>query len=250
MTVYSLFKRKAPAVALAALLTGIFTTVHPDASPAEDRVWHHGTSLVGELKYPPDFSRFDYVNPDAPKGGRLNMSVTGSFDTLNPILAKGDMAVGIQGFVYETLMSPSFDEISSQYGQLAEAVSYPDDYSSVTYRLRPEARWHDGEPVTVEDVIWSFEKAIELDPQRQFYYQHVTGAQKTGDNEVTFTFDEKNNRELPNIVGQLVILPKHWWEGTDANGKQRSIEATTLEPLMGSGPISRGAGFAWFRHAS
>ena len=236
MTVFSLFKRKAPAVAFAALLTGILTSVHTDPSLAEDKAWRHGTSLIGELKYPPGFSRFDYVNPDAPKGGTLNMSVNGSFDTLNPFLAKGDMAAGIEALIYESLMTPSLDEISSQYGLLAESVSYPDDYSSVTYRLRPEARWHDGEPVTVEDVIWSFEKSIELDPQRQFYYQHVTGAEKTGDHEVTFTFDEKNNRELPNIVGQILVLPKHWWEGTDATGKQRSIGETTLEPPLGSGP--------------
>ena len=236
MTVFSLFKRKAPAVAFAALLTGILTSVHPDPSHAEDKVWRHGTSLVGELKYPPGFDRFDYVNPDAPKGGKLNMSVAGSFDTLNPFLAKGNMASGVEALIYESLMAPSLDEISSQYGLLAESVSYPDDFSSVTYRLRPEARWHDGEPVTVEDVIWSFEQSVELDPQRQFYYQHVTGAEKTGDNEVTFSFDEKNNRELPNIVGQVLVLPKHWWEGTDASGNQRSIGRTTLEPPLGSGP--------------
>ncbi|MCP4319724.1 MAG: ABC transporter substrate-binding protein [Hyphomicrobiales bacterium] len=223
-------------MALAALLSGILTTIHPDPSPAEDKAWRNGTSLIGEPKYPPGFSRFDYVNPDAPKGGRLNMSVNGSFDTLNPILAKGDMAAGVEALLYERLMTNSLDEISTEYGLIAEAVSYPDDYSSVSYRLRPEARWHDGEPITVEDVIWSFEKAVELDPQRQFYYQHVTGAEKTGDHEVTFTFDEKNNRELPSIVGQLLILPKHWWEGKDASERQRSITETTLEPPLGSGP--------------
>ena len=236
LTVHLLFKRKAPAAAFAALLlTGLFTTVDPSSSSADDRGWRHGGSLIGEPKYPPGFERFDYVNPDAPKGGRINVSASGTFDTLNPVPAKGELAQGM-GLVYETLMAPAMDEIATEYGLIAEAVSYPEDYSSVSYRLRPQARWHDGQPVTVEDVIWSFEKAVELDPQRQFYYQHVTGAEKTGENEVTFTFDEKNNRELPHIIGQLLILPKHWWEGTDAEGKQRSIEATTLEPPLGSGP--------------
>lgn len=241
MTVFPLFERNTSAVALTAtLLAALFSTFPSERSFADDVTWHHGSALIGELKYPQGFKRFDYVNPDSPKGGRVNVSANGSFDSLNPILAKGEMAEGL-GFVFETLMTPSLDEIASDYGLLAEAVSYPDDYSSVTYRLRREARWHDGMPVTPEDVIWSFEKAVELDPQRQFYYKHVTGAEKTGENDVTFTFDEKNNRELPKIVGQLLILPKHWWEGTDASGKQRSIAATTLEPPMGSGPyrISR-----------
>ncbi|MDA4847926.1 extracellular solute-binding protein [Hoeflea poritis] len=236
LTVHLLFKRKAPAAAFAALLlTGLFTTIDSSPANADDKVWRHSSSLIGEPKYPPGFERFDYVNPDAPKGGRINVSGSGTFDTLNPILAKGELAEGM-GLVYERLMSSSEDEISTEYGLIAEAVSFPDDYSYVSYRLRPEARWHDGEPITVEDVIWSFEKAVELDPQRQFYYQHVTGAEKTGENEVTFTFDEKNNRELPQIIGQLLVLPKHWWEGTDAEGRQRSIEATTLEPPLGSGP--------------
>ncbi|MEX3011064.1 extracellular solute-binding protein [Hoeflea sp. TYP-13] len=217
------------------MLTGIFTSFYPDPSAADDKVWRNGASLIGEPKYQPGFARFDYVNPDAPRGGRVNVSANGSFDSLNPILAKGEKAEGL-GLVFETLMTSSMDEISTEYGLIAKSVSYPDDFSSVSYQLRPEARWHDGEPITAEDVIWSFEKAVELDPQRQFYYQHVTGAQKTGENEVTFTFDEKNNRELPQIIGQLLILPKHWWEGTNASGEQRSISATTLELPMGSGP--------------
>ena len=213
------------------------TTVSPfmSTAKADDRVWHQGVSLIGTPKYPDGFKQFDYVNPDAPKGGRVNLSETGSFDTLNPILAKGEVAAGLT-LVFESLMRPSEDEISAEYGLLAEEMSHPDDYSSVTYRLRENARWHDGQPVTVEDVIWSFEKAVELDPQRQFYFKHVVGAEKTGEREVTFTFDEKDNRELPQIVGQLQILPKHWWEGQDAQGRQRSIDETTLEPPLGSGP--------------
>ena len=236
MTVELKQKQKRTATAIATtLLAVVLAASGAGPASADEKTWHVGTSLIGDAKYGPGFTHFDYVNPDAPKGGSVNLSETGSFDTLNPILAKGELATAT-GLVFETLMTPSMDEISAEYGLLAEAISYPDDYSSATFRLRPEARWHDGKPVTVEDVIWSFEKAVELDPQRTFYFQHVTAAEKTGDNEVTFTFDEKNNRELPKILGQLVVLPKHWWEGTDASGKQRSIEATTLEPPLGSGP--------------
>lgn len=219
----------------AAILAASLTSLTPTRSFADETTWHVGTTLIGTPKYGTGFKRFDYVNPDAPKGGQINLSETGSFDTLNPLLAKGETATGLT-LVFETLMTPSMDEVSAEYGLLAEAVRYPDDFGSVTYRLREEARWHDGKPLTVEDVIWSFEKAVELDPQRQFYFQHVTGAEKTADNEVTFTFDEKNNRELPKILGQLLILPKHWWEGKDSRNRQRSIEETTLEPPMGSGP--------------
>ena len=236
MTVELKQKQKRTATAIATtLLAVVLAASGAGPASANEKTWHVGTSLIGEAKYGPGFTHFDYVNPEAPKGGRVNLSETGSFDTLNPILAKGELATAT-GLVFETLMTPSMDEISAEYGLLAEAISYPDDYSSATFRLRPEARWHDGKPVTVEDVIWSFEKAVELDPQRTFYFQHVTAAERTGDHEVTFTFDEKNNRELPKILGQLVVLPKHWWEGTDASGKQRSIEATTLEPPLGSGP--------------
>ncbi len=204
-------------------------------SVAQEKVWRHATSLINEPKYPPDFKHFDYVNPDAPKGGTVRLSDTGGFDTLNPILAKGNPAPGL-GLIYETLMTPALDEVSTMYGLIAEAMSYPDDFSSVTFRLRPEARWQDGEPITAEDVVWSFEKLTELNPSQKFYYQHVSKAEVTGDHEVTFTFDQTGNRELPNIVGQLLVLPKHWWEGKDANGKQRDISASTLEAPLGSGP--------------
>ncbi|WP_099867097.1 extracellular solute-binding protein [Pararhizobium haloflavum] len=206
-----------------------------DAQDAPDRQWRHGVALIGQPEYQEGFDHFDYVNPDAPKGGTLRLSATGSFDTFNPLLSRGELASGLT-LVYETLMEPSMDEVSAEYGLLAEALSYPDDYSSVTFRLREGAQWHDGKPVTPEDVVWSFEKAIELDPQRQFYYQHVTGAEVTGEREVTFTFDQTDNRELPQIVGQLLILPKHWWEGEGPNGQPRDIGATTLEPPLGSGP--------------
>ena len=202
---------------------------------AAEPVWRHAAALIGEPKYAEGFLRFDYVNPDAPKGGTLRLSSTGSFDTLNPVPAKGDLATGLN-LVYQSLMIASEDEVATTYGLIAESLSYPEDFSSVTYRLRETARWHDGEPITVEDVIWSYEQSIAHNPQRQFYYQHVSKVEKTGDREVTFTFDETNNRELPKIVGELLILPKHWWEAKRANGTDRTIAETTLEPVMGSGP--------------
>jgi microcin C transport system substrate-binding protein len=218
-------------IALAVILSTLFAA----PAVAEDHAWRHATSLIGEPKYPPDFKHFDYVNPDAPKGGTVRLSDTGGFDTLNPILPKGTQAAGV-GLVYETLMTSSLDEPSTMYGLIAEAMSWPEDYSSVSFRLRPEAKWQDGEPITAEDVAWSFNKLVELNPSQKFYYQHVTKVEVTGEREVTFTFDQKGNRELPNIVGQLIILPQHWWEGKDARGRQRDIGRSTLEPPLGSGP--------------
>jgi microcin C transport system substrate-binding protein len=201
----------------------------------EQRDWQHGTSLIGEPKYPENFEYFDYVNPDAPKGGTVRLSETGSFDTLNFVPPRGEIPPGL-GLIYESLMTSAMDEISTMYGQLAESLSYPDDYSSVTYRLREGARWHDGKPVTPEDVVWSFEVLTENNPQQAFYYSHVTGAEVTGEREVTFTFDQTGNRELPHIVGQLLIMPKHWWTAEDVEGNPRDITRSTLEKPLGSGP--------------
>ncbi len=217
------------------VLAALLLILAAGAGEAQEPVWRHATSLNEEPKYPPDFKRFDYVNPDAPKGGVVRLSDTGGFDTLNPILPKGNPAPGL-GLVYESLMTSSLDEVSTMYGLIADAMRYPDDYSSVTFRLRPEAKWDDGEPITPDDVVWSFNKLVELNPSQKFYYQHVSKAEVTGEHEVTFTFDQTGNRELPHIVGQLLVLPKHWWEGKDANGKQRDIAASTLEAPLGSGP--------------
>lgn len=202
---------------------------------AEEPQWRHATALLGTPKYPADFAHFAYVDPQAPKGGLLRLSATGTFDSFNPILTKGNVAGGIN-MLYEQLMAPALDEVSTEYGEIAEALKYPDDFAWVTYRLNPKARWHDGRPITAEDVVWSFQVSKDLNPSQAFYYQHVTKAEATGDHEVTFTFDKPGNRELPNIVGQLTILPKHWWTGTGPDGKPRSIEETTLEMPLGSGP--------------
>lgn len=210
-----------------------------DAAPSGETTWHHGISLMGELKYPEGFARLDYVNPEAPKGGIARLPAFGSFDTFNPILDKGQ--AGPTGLVYETLLTDTLDETSTSYGLLAEALSYPADYSSVTYRLDAEARWQDGQPVTPEDVVWSFEKAKELNAFMRSYYHNVTSAEVTGERDVTFTFDQTGNQELPMIMGQFAVLPKHWWEGTDPSGKPRDIAASTLEPPMGSGPYRVGS---------
>lgn len=204
------------------------------AAPAAD-VWKHGLSLFGDVKYPADFRRFDYVNPDAPKGGVARMATLGAFDSLNSFIRKGNPAAGT-GLIYDTLMTSSYDEPATEYGLIAEAVKHPADWSSVTFRLRPEARFNDGSPITVEDVIWSFETLKRINPRLGFYYKDVVKAEKTGEREVTFTFTGPGNRELPQIMGQLQVLPKAWWEGTDATGKKRNIEESTLEKPLGSGP--------------
>ena len=225
-----------PALAGAFLL---FTGLFAQQATAEEPKWRHGLSLFGTLKYKPGFKNFDYVNVNAPKGGTLRMASIGTFDSLNPFILKGRPAA-LSGMIYDTLLQPSGDEPSSEYGLLAQSVSYPDDFSSVTYRLRPEARWHDGKPVTPEDVIFSLEVLKKGHPRYAYYYANIIKAEKTGKHEVTFYFSQKGNRELPQITGQLTILPKHYWEGTDANGKKRNFFASTLVPPLGSGPYRIG----------
>ena len=204
---------------------------------AQEAPWRHGSALLDEPKYPQGFPHFDYVNPNAPKGGLVRLGALGTFDSFNVVVAgvKGSPEQGL-GLIYETLTASALDEPSASYGLLAESFTYPEDYSSVSFRLRPEARWHDGRPVTVDDVIFSFESLKTNSPTYAFYYANVTKAEKTGEREVKFTFDEKGNRELPQIMGQLMVLPKHWWEGTASDGRKRDITQTTLEPPLGSGP--------------
>lgn len=228
-------------VAFAITLTAM--SLGTSAATAQEPKWRHGISLMEEPKLPADFKHFPYVNPDAPKGGTLNLSSSstsmasaGTFDSFNPILTLRGVPPAGLGQVFDTLMKGSEDEVSTSYGLIAESLSFPEDVSSVTFRLRPEARWADGKPITPDDVVFSFQKAKELNPRAAGYYQHVSGAEKTSEREVTFHFDEKNNRELPSIVGQLTIVPQHWWEGTDDKGNKRDISKTTLEPVMGSGP--------------
>ncbi|SIO20422.1 microcin C transport system substrate-binding protein [Bradyrhizobium erythrophlei] len=225
----------APALGLPAGVSAI-SPAHAQAAP-DGLVWRHAMSLFGDIKYPADFKRFDYVNPDAPKGGTVRQILIGTFDNLNLTVAgvKGAIAAPVQ-LIYESLTTPSLDEVSTEYGALAEVFSHPEDFSSVTYRLRALAKWHDGKPVTPEDVIFSLDAFKKYHPQYSAYYRHVVKAEKSGDRDIKFTFDAPGNRELPQIVGQLLVLPKHWWEGSDAEGRKRDISATTLEKPLGSGP--------------
>ena len=218
----------------------IISAAQAQASASEPG-WRHGLSLFGDLKYPAGFKRFDYVNPDAPKGGIARMISLGTFDNFNIAVSgvKGSLAPAV-GQIYETLMTRSLDEIATEYGLLAEAASHPDDFAWVTYRLRKEARWHDGKPVTPEDVIFSLEALKKNSPMHASYYRHVVKAEKVGERDVKFTFDSPGNRELPHIVGELMVLPKHYWEATDSEGRKRDISATTLEPPVGSGPYRIG----------
>ncbi len=216
------------------LLLAVFACALPTLAGAEPE-HRHALSLIGTPQYKADFPHFGYVNPDAPKGGLVRMADIGSFDSLNPVLYRGDAAAGL-ALVYETLMLDSLDEPSTSYGLIAEWASYPDDYSSVTFKLRDNARWHDGTPITVDDVIYSLGVNKEANPRMGLYYKNVVKAEATGEREVTFTFDVKNNRELPMIMGQLTILPKHWWTGKDGKGEQRDPMKTTMEMPLGSGP--------------
>ncbi|MFZ3032983.1 MAG: extracellular solute-binding protein [Parvibaculum sp.] len=195
----------------------------------------HGVSLFGQLKYAPDFKHFDYVNVDAPKGGMVRIGAIGGFDSLNNFIVRGDSAAGLN-LIYDTLMTPSLDEAGSEYGLVAESASYPEDYASVTFNLRKQARFQDGTPITTNDVIWSFETLRKINPFYNAYYRNVTKVKATGPHQVKFSFSISGNRELPQIMGQLPVLPKHFWTGNNADGKPRDISQTTLEIPMGSGP--------------
>ncbi len=211
--------------ASAAALALIIGIVAPGAAANPRPV--HALAMHGSPKYGPDFAHFDYLNPDAPKGGTLRLGVQGTFDSFNPFIPKGNPGPGAS---FETLLTSSDDEPFTEYGLIAQSIEVPPDRSSAIFTLRPEARWHDGRPITVEDVIWSLETLkTKGQPFFRFYYGSVKEAQKLGSRRVRFTFSEIGNRELPLIVGQLPILPKHYWEGRD-------FGATTLEPPLGSGP--------------
>jgi len=229
------FAAAAPALGAATVLPSVSPAAAQTASG--EPAWRHALSLFGDIKYPAGFKRFDYVNPDAPKGGVARMISIGTFDNFNTAVmgVKGSIAPAA-AMIYETLMQRSQDEVATEYGLLAEAVAHPEDFAWVIYRLRKEARWHDGKPVTPEDVIFSLEALKKYSPMYASYYRHVMKTEKSGDLDIKFSFDSPGNRELPTIVGELPVLPKHYWEGTDSQGRQRDISATTLEPPLGSGP--------------
>ena len=215
--------RMLTAVAVTTILLAT-SHVHADApKPA------HGLAMHGDLKYGPNFKHFDYVNPNAPKGGSIRLNAIGGFDSLNPFIIKGNAAAG-SSMIYDTLMISSADEAFSEYGQLAETVRTPEDRSWVEFKLRDNARWHDGKEITADDIIFSFETLVAKGaPFYRFYYGSVAKAVKLGPKTVRFDFKPGENRELPLILGQLTVLPKHYWQ-------DREFDATTLEPPLGSGP--------------
>ncbi len=189
----------------------------------------HGLAMHGVPKYPVGFTHFDYANPNAPKGGEIRLAEIGGWDSLNPFIVKGEPAAG-SDLPFETLMVNAGDEAFSEYGLIAESVEVPADRSWVIFNLRPNARWHDGKPITADDVIFSFDTLkAKGHPRFRFYYAAVTKAEKLGERRVRFSFKPGDNRELPLILGQLHVLPRHYWKGRD-------FAATTLEPPLGSGP--------------
>ena len=189
----------------------------------------HGLAMHGDLKYPAGFKNFEYTNPAAPKGGTVRLNAVGTFDSFNSFIVKGNGAAGV-GFIYDNLMHGSADEAFSQYGQLAESIEVPKDRSWAAFTLRAEAKWHDGKPVSVADVIWTFNTlTTKGTPFYRFYYGNVADVVQTGPRTVRFNFKPGENRELPLILGQLTILPKHYWQNRD-------FTKTTLEPPLGSGP--------------
>ncbi len=190
-----------------------------------------GAALHGEPKYKPGFTHLDYADPNAVKGGTLTLSVIGGFDSTNNYILIGEQAAGL-ALVYETLMAPTADEPNSSYGLIAETISFPDDRSSVTFTLRKEARFNDGTPVTADDVIWSFETLkTKGHPFYRSYYGDVAKVEKLDANTVKFTFKTSGNQELPIIMGQLPVLPKHDWD-------KRDFAKTTMDKVLGSGPYA------------
>jgi len=196
---------------------------------------HHALSLSGKPKYAAGFKHFDYVNPNAPKGGSVRVPALGNFDSLNPYIIKGNPASGLS-LIYDSLMTASLDEPNAQYGLIAEHVTYAADFSSVRFTLRREARFHDGKPITPDDVIWSFDAITANQPIWRAYYADIERVEKTAPQQVTFYANSTGNRELPHILGQLPILPKHYWQ---IDG--RDISKTTLTAPLGSGAYRIGA---------
>ncbi len=189
----------------------------------------HAISMYGDLKYGPDFTHFDYADPNAPKGGTVKMSANGTYDSMNQFILKGVWAYGL-GLIYDSLTERSLDEPFSEYGLLAESIEVPPDRSWALFTLRSGAQWHDGKPITPEDVVFTFQTIqTKGSPRYRNYYADIKQVEKIGERQVKFTFGGKDNRELPLIVGQMSILPKHYWEG-------KNFEETTLEPPLGSGP--------------
>jgi microcin C transport system substrate-binding protein len=213
---------------LSAALSGLVLPLFSIAALAAAGTY--GISLFGELKYGPDFKNFEYTNPNAPKGGTMKLSAIGTYDTLNPFVVKGVPAAGI-GQIFDELMSRSEDEPGSNYGVIAESIDVAPDKLSVLFTLRKEARFHDGSPITADDVVWTFNMLRSKGaPMYRSYYGDVTKVEREGERSVRFTFKSAENRELASILGEMPVLSKAYWSNRD-------FEKTTLDPPLGSGPF-------------
>ena len=192
----------------------------------------YGLALVGDPRLPPGFAHFPYANPDAPKGGEVVLAAIGSFDSFNPFILRG--TAGPVSAVWDTLTRASADEPDTGYAHLAHTIEVAADHTYVAFELRPEARFHDGTPVTAEDIAWTFETLRDKGrPYYRQYYAGVASVETDGPLRVVFRFKTAGNRELPEILGQLPALPKHWWTGRD-------FAAPLTDPPLGCGPYKVG----------
>ena len=189
----------------------------------------HALSLLGEPALPADFAHWPWVNPNAPKGGELALTALGSFDSFNNVILRGTPAVGL-GNLYDSLLKESADEASTEYCHLAGAIEVPADRKGVAFELREQARWHDGRPITADDVVWTFNTLRQHGrPFYRAYWADVTEVAAEGPRRVVFRFKDDGNRELALILGQLNVMPRHWWEGRD-------FARPSLDVPLGSGP--------------
>jgi peptide/nickel transport system substrate-binding protein len=210
----------------AVLALGIVCAWEAKAEPV------HGLAMHGAPKHAAAFSHFPYVNPDAPRGGRLVLGVHGSFDSLNPFIIRGVSASGLRDYVYESLMARSGDEPFSLYGLIAESIELPPDRAFITFHLRREAKFSDGQPITPEDVLFSHRVLKEKGwPFHRSHYGKVAKAEKVGERSVRFAFAVAGDREVPLLIGLMPILPSHKLTA-------ETFERTTLEPPVGSGPYA------------
>ena len=241
----------------AAALALMLWLAPPDSAEAAEDGWITHSTLIGPSKYTDASPHYDYVNPDAPKGGTINSTAIGSFDSFNPFIVQGQPAAGLNyqgGLLWDTLMEKGTDEPSASHPMIAEKWKHTADFGEATYVIDARAKWHDGRPITAEDVQWSLEQLKAHSPTYNKYFGNVSEARIIDERTVTFVFDQKNNRELPLIMGDLPVLPKHWWTANGPDGKPRDFTRSTLEPPLGSGPyrITRfeaGAFVEWERVA-
>lgn len=200
-----------------------------NSASAVEVIKTHAISLTDSIKYKADFKHFEYVNPNAKKGGTLKRALYGTYDSFNQFAVKG-VPMNSVGYIYDSILVSSADEAGTYYGLLAETIEYPTDYSWVIFNLRKNAYWHDGQPITSDDIVFSFNEITKVSPFYRNYYHLIEKVESIDKYRVKFIFkqDEKS-RELPLIAGQLIVIPKHYWE-------KRDLSKSTLEIPLGSGP--------------